>query len=264
MPSDPSLRRDPAVPSSAPTPVRTPRSVTALLQRLRDDDPTAPRLTWYGPDHARTGERIELSARVLSTWVAKTANLLEEEFEAGPGTVVALDLPTHWRTLVWQLAVWSTGAAVSLGAGTDGLDLVVTSSADAAAAAQAGGLDTVAVSLAPLAVSFGAPLAPGVLDYARVVTGYGDAHVPLAEPGPGDAALLVAGRRPLTHPDLLAAAATAAAELPPAVRLLTDATPADVASGPLAAYVRLGSIVLTPDAADVDERTRSAERLTAR
>lgn len=243
--------------------MRTPRSVTALLQRLRDDDPTAPRLTWYGPDHARTGERIELSARVLSTWVAKTANLLEEEFEAGPGTVVALDLPTHWRTLVWQLAVWSTGAAVQLG-GLDGADLVVTSSADVAAAVLASGVDTVAVSLAPLAVAFGAPLAPGVLDYARVVTGYGDAHVPLAEPGPDDAALLVAGRGPVTHTALLAAAATAAADLAPGVRLLTDAAPADAASGPLAAYVRLGSIVLTPDAAGVDERTRSAERITGR
>lgn len=196
--------------------------------------------------------------------MAKTANLLEEEFEAGPGTVVVLDLPTHWRTLVWQLAVWSTGAAVRLGdvGAVEGADLVVTASADVAAAVLAEGVDVVAVSLAPLAVSFGAPLAEGVLDYARVVTGYGDSHVPLAEPGPADAALLVAGRGPVTHAGLLAEAAAAAAALPDGVRLLTDAAPADVAAGPLAAYVRRGSCVLTPDAAAVDEHTRSAERVT--
>ena len=36
-----------------------------------------------------TGERTELSATTLANWVAKTANLLQEEFDVGPGSTVA-------------------------------------------------------------------------------------------------------------------------------------------------------------------------------
>ena len=230
-------------------PAGSPRSVRALLQRLVADDPTAPRLTFYGASYERSGERVELSARVLSTWVAKTANLLEEEFEVGPGSVVALDLPAHWRTLVFQLAVWSTGAAVATGAGGPA-DVLV--SADARVLAAPARAERIAVSLAPLATSFGADVPAGVLDYARVVTGYGDAHVPLAEPGPEDPALAPPDASggsggALTHAGLLAAAAEAGAAWPVGVRLLTDAGPADVVRGPLAAWARTGSLVLTPD-----------------
>ncbi|WP_432522578.1 TIGR03089 family protein [Kineococcus sp. SYSU DK006] len=237
-------------------PAGSPRSVPALLQRLVADDPTAPRLTFYGASYERSGERVELSARVLSTWVAKTANLLEEEFEVGPGSVVALDLPAHWRTLVFQLAAWSTGAAVVTGAGGPA-DVLV--SADARVLAAPARAERIAVSLAPLATSFGAEVPDGVLDYARVVTGYGDTHVPLAEPGPEDPALALPGGAggtgggtgggTLTHAGLLAAAAEAGAAWPVGVRLLTDAGPADVVRGPLAAWARTGSLVLTPDLA---------------
>ena len=63
-----------------------------LLARLTAD-PGRPRLTWYGDD----GERVELSGHVLDNWVTKTANLLVEEYQAGPLTRVLLDLPVHWR-----------------------------------------------------------------------------------------------------------------------------------------------------------------------
>ena len=75
----------------------------------------APRITWYGPG----GERVELSGAVTVNWVNKTANLLVEEFDAGPGTVVGLALPAHWRTLVWALATWRVGACVTDRRGTD-------------------------------------------------------------------------------------------------------------------------------------------------
>lgn len=45
-------------------------------------DPAAPLVTFY--DDA-TGERVELSARTFDNWVAKTANLLQDELNAGPG-----------------------------------------------------------------------------------------------------------------------------------------------------------------------------------
>src|SRR5918911_3935983 len=86
----------------------SPRSVPELLQALVVADPGRPRVTWYGAD----GERVELSARTLENWVAKSANLLMEEFDAGPGTRVGVRLPGHWRTATWLLATWTVGACV--------------------------------------------------------------------------------------------------------------------------------------------------------
>ena len=50
-------------------------------------------------------ERVELSARVLENWVAKTANLLVEELDVEVGDPVLLALPAHWRTVAWRLAL---------------------------------------------------------------------------------------------------------------------------------------------------------------
>src|SRR3954447_9490736 len=88
-----------------------PGSVPELLRAMVASDPGRPRLTWYGPD----GERIELSARTLENWVAKSANLLMEEFDAGPGTRIAVRLPPHWRTATWLLAAWTVGACAVVG-----------------------------------------------------------------------------------------------------------------------------------------------------
>lgn len=235
-------------------------AVLPVLRRLLDDDPTAPRLTWYAAEHQRTGERIELSARVLGTWVAKTANLLEEEFECGPGSVVAIDLPTHWRTLVFQLAAWSTGAVVRLGADRSA-DVLV--SHDVQALQRNASLERIAVSLAPLAVNFGAPVPDGVLDYARVVTGYGDTYTALAAPGPDDPALERADGSWVPHSALLPEAAAAGDAWPLGVRLLTDVGPADVVRGPLAAWARTGSVVLTPSIAGLPGTVAASERVTA-
>ena len=78
-------------------------------------DPGRPRVTVYDDTDSPTrGERIELSARVLANWVAKAANLLRDDLDAGPGSVVLLDLPPHWRTLYWAFAAWSVGACVEV------------------------------------------------------------------------------------------------------------------------------------------------------
>ena len=55
---------------------------------------------------------MELSATTLDNWVAKTANLLQDEFDVGPGSTVAVSLPVHWQTAAVLLGVWSCGATV--------------------------------------------------------------------------------------------------------------------------------------------------------
>jgi len=107
--------------------VKLPSAVADVLA-LVTRDPGRPRITWYGPD-----ERIELSGAVLGNWVAKVTNLLVEEFDAGPGVRVELDLPAHWRTVVWALAVWRSGACVA----DDGTRVIVTDRAPDGARAAA-------------------------------------------------------------------------------------------------------------------------------
>src|SRR5829696_9405469 len=86
-----------------------PTGPAALLATARDRDPARPLLTHY--DDA-TDERVELSATTLANWVAKTANLLQEEFDIGAGSTVAVSLPVHWQTAAVLLGAWSCGAAV--------------------------------------------------------------------------------------------------------------------------------------------------------
>lgn len=211
-----------------------PRDAPGLLRALMASDPGRPRITWYGTD----GERVELSARVLDNWVAKTANLLAEELDAGPGSSVRLDLPMHWRTAVWALAAWSVGARLVSGADAD---VVVTTDA---AGRPPGGGRIVAVALPALAQSVPG-LAPDVLDYNAEVSGYGDE-------------LLVAdGPAPLPAP----------ARLTDGVRLLLtgpDWTPETDLVAPLLAD---GSVVLCHPRVAADrvavDRIREEERVTA-
>lgn len=83
---------------------------TRLLAQWQDHDPSRPRLTWYGPE----SERVELSGRVLANWVVKAANLLGEEADVERDSRVLLDLPVHWRTLVWAAGTWTAGGQVLL------------------------------------------------------------------------------------------------------------------------------------------------------
>lgn len=135
-----------------------------------------PRLLWSNAD----GERLELSGRVTANWAVKIANLLLEEVDAEPGTHVLLDLPVHWRTAVWALGTWLTGATVvlpvpgaALGEVPDGgVDVIVTTSPHE----WVGKADlVVAVALPALALSWAGDLPSGVLDGASDAAGYGDA-----------------------------------------------------------------------------------------
>ncbi|TDZ95556.1 hypothetical protein CCUG60885_01690 [Mycobacteroides salmoniphilum] len=92
-------------------------NLTSLL--LGDANSPAPRITYYDDT---TGERIELSTVTLANWAAKTANMLRDEFGAGPGSTVAVRLPAHWQTAGVLLGIWWAGAEVVLN-GEDSSDV---------------------------------------------------------------------------------------------------------------------------------------------
>lgn len=170
-----------------------------LLARHRDS--ASPLLTWYGDP----GERVELSGHVFDNWVAKSANLLAEEFDAGPGTRVLLDLPAHWKSLAIGFAVWSTGAELVTtvpdaesplheAAGRSGAagppDIVFTG--DPITATEVfPAAEVVAVGLESLALSFPGEVPSGCMDYVAEVRGFGDYY--LADPVPGAAPALTTG-----------------------------------------------------------------------
>lgn len=224
-----------------------PSSIAALLAALLRE-PGRPRVTWYGDD----GERIELSGAVLDNWVSKTTNLLVEEFDAGPGSGVRIDLPVHWRTLVWALAAWRCGASVLL---DDDADPAVLVTDDPARHPDA--TEPVAVALPALSRSWtGAPLPSGAVDAAQAVMTYGDVigWAPPTDP----AAEALPGTR---FDELIAAPVTEAG----ARTLLVDAVGTHFLRTALAVLAGGGSVVLAPGATgERAERIVTAEQVTAR
>ncbi|MBT9255950.1 TIGR03089 family protein [Phycicoccus sp. MAQZ13P-2] len=210
----------------------------ALLARLVASDPGRPRITVYddtdGPTH---GERIELSARVLANWVAKAANLLQDELDASPGTAVRLALPPHWRTLYWALAAWSVGACVVTSDAPGPVDVVVTD--DPAGVADLDDADhVVVVTLAALARAASVEVPPGAVDEAREIATHGDVFEPREDPEPGaDGLRTAAGLHAL---DALVPAAGTAGRLHTA----TSDTEAFLRLA-LEAFAADGSLVLT-------------------
>ena len=244
------------------------RSVPDLLRTLLRADSGRPRLTWYGA----AGERVELSARTLDNWVAKTANLLVDEFDAGPGTSVGVQLPAHWRTATWLLATWSVGAGALVADAADPppepADVLVTADPSVAVAAGVDPAALVGVALPALATSFGAGLPAGVHDAAVEVRIRGDVFVPLVAPAPHDPALVTTARAPVTHGELLPAAADAAraVEMPAGVRLLSCAGPDRAIEELLAPLLLDGSVVLHAPGVEGDalERIADQEQVTRR
>ncbi|MYW00052.1 TIGR03089 family protein [Streptomyces sp. SID3343] len=152
-------------------------------------DSARPFTTFY--DDA-TGERVELSVATFDNWVAKTANLLRDDFDAQPGDRVCLLLPAHWQTQVWLLAAWSLGLVATFDGDPAEADLVV-SGPDTLDLARTCPGERIALALRPMGGRF--PTAPaGFVDYAAEVAGHGDRFVPDTAPGAADPALEVAGR----------------------------------------------------------------------
>jgi uncharacterized protein (TIGR03089 family) len=209
-----------------------------VLNRILSADPGRPRLTWYDDEPGPTqGERIELSARVLTNWVNKAGNLLQDDAAAGPGTTVGLDLPTHWRAVYWALATWSVGAQVVLGDEAAESDVLVT--ADPVRAAAHGG-DAVLVSLPALARSHPeAASAGGAIDEARELATHGDQFSPLGDPEERDIALSWGGHD-TAYADLVVRQ-DAWGEAP---RIATDAALPAALGHCLSAWAADGSVVL--------------------
>ncbi|MET1089325.1 MAG: TIGR03089 family protein [Arthrobacter sp.] len=168
--------------------------VIDLMTSLRSGNSTAPRLTWYGAG----GERVELSGKVLDNWVAKTSNLLQDELDAGPGMRLALDLPAHWKALVWALAGWQLGLETVLNG--DGADLLAT----AAPGAVTEKYDAVvAVALPALAMRWDGHLPAGCLDYAAEVRSHGDVFMQHVDADPSACAIVTSDGRRHLHQELL-------------------------------------------------------------
>ena len=240
-----------------------------LLAAALRRDPAAPLLTYYDDG---TGERIELSAATLANWVAKTANLLQDEFDVGTGSTVAVALPVHWQTAAVLLGVWSCGATVlDTAAEDDGrLDAadVVLAAQDRLAPLEEQDLpDLMGLSLHPLGMGMSGYAGPA-RDFALEVRVHGDSFTPYVPPDPASPGLSAGGLE-LTLGGLAGAAEELAARLGIAAgdRVLVDEQTA-VEAGPvawlLAPLAAGASLVLCrrPDPAALRARAE-AERVTA-
>ncbi|MFI1397287.1 TIGR03089 family protein [Streptomyces sp. NPDC020681] len=183
------------------------RTPADLLRSALAADPARPLVTFY--DDA-TGERVELSVATFANWVAKTANLLQNDLAAGPGDRLALLLPAHWQSAVWLLACSSVGVTVEVGGDAADADLVV-SGPDTLEEARACSGERVALALRPLGGRFPQPPA-GFADYAVEVPSQGDRFAPYAPVDPAAPALSVEGEE-LTGLQLVQRGRTDAAEL---------------------------------------------------
>jgi len=239
-----------------------------LTQALRRDA-SAPLVTHY--DDA-TGERVELSGTTLANWVSKTANLLQDEFDVGPGSTVAVVLPVHWQTAAVLLGVWSCGAAVLDTAAEDDDRLatadVILADVDRLPPLEDQGLDPLlGLSLHPLGLGMAGYAGPA-RDFALEVRAHGDQFVPWQPPQAGTVGLVLGGGE-LTLDGLVATAAELAARLGIAFgdRILVDERAA-LEAGPVAwllAPLSAGaSLVLcrSVDPAALPHRAES-ERVTA-
>ncbi|HEY3534729.1 MAG TPA: TIGR03089 family protein [Pedococcus sp.] len=210
----------------------TPPDVLAAMLR---SDPGRPRITCYDDTPGPTsGERIELSAKVLANWANKAANALQEEWDLGPGSTVRLALPPHWRTLYWALATWSIGATVVLD--DEPTDLLVTDERSRLEDST----PAVLVTLAGLARSAPDAVPPGAMDEARELSTYADQFAAWDEPAPNDPALRAGGE------DTAYGAVVPQRDWPRGVRLHTPTSDTSaLLADALGAWALDGSLVLS-------------------
>ena len=168
-----------------------------LLDAALRRAPAAPLLTAY--DDARD-ERVELSATTFGNWVAKSANLLQEEFDVAPGSTVAVALPVHWQTAAVLLAVWSCGATVLDTAAEDdgrlaGADVVLADVDRLPALEEALGDDgppLLGLSLHPMGLGL-RDYTGAARDFAIEVRGAADVFVPWQPVDPAATGLVAGG-----------------------------------------------------------------------
>jgi uncharacterized protein (TIGR03089 family) len=237
--------------------VRTPASVLAEILR---SDPARPRVTFYEDTPGPTqGERIELSGKVLANWISKAGNALQDEYDLGPGSVVRLCLPPHWRAVYWAFAVWSVGGTVDL-VGDPTPDLLVCDDPGLAATLEPAPGDVVLVTLAALARVHTGPVLTGAMDEARDLATYGDQFAAVADPSPDDLALITSAahtayRAVVPHRDW-----------PASTRVSLAGDLAQVLESTLAAWAVDGSVVLARNGRHAGSERRperlASERVT--
>jgi len=220
--STPEPRRPGSVPSSTP-PRRLPATFPAALAAALATGPSRPLVTFY--DDA-TGERVELSVATYANWVAKTANLAQDELDLARGALALVELPTHWLGAVWLGAALTLGLSVTDDPGLAAdADLVVCGPAtlDRHAAGAVRG-PVLALSLRPLGGRFTDPLPPGVTDYGAVVLAQPDVFGAYDPPHADDAGWRDADGS-VSQAELLAEA-SGIPRVSAGGRLLTDVNPA--------------------------------------
>lgn len=233
----------------------TPADVLAAINAA---DSAAPRITCYDDLPGPTaGERVELSGRVLGTWVSKAANALQEEWDVEPGSVVHLAMRPHWRLLYWAWAVWSVGAVLDL-EDPDGADLVVTDDPERLPADG----PAVLVTRAALARRAAVEVRDDVMDEAAELASHGDLFTPWAEPEDDDVALRAGGEQ-ATYATLVTAGNSTGAK---GARVqLVDPSAEALLRTALAVWSAQGSLVVhlgPTDEATLQRRARS-EGVTA-
>jgi len=246
-----------------------PATPADLLAAVRTREPAAPLVTFYDDV---SGERTELSATTLANWVAKTANLLQDEFDVGPGSTVGLALPVHWQTAAVLLGAWSCGATVLDTAAEDEGRLagasVVLAAADRLPPLEELELpELMGLSLHPLGLGMAGYVGPA-RDYALEVRVHGDVFQPWQPVDPGSPGLVLGGLE-LTLSGLVDTATELAGRLGLRTgdRVLVDertATEAGPVAWLLAPLAAGASLVLCRAAASAQlQRRAEAERVTA-
>lgn len=156
-----------------------------LLAHLLNADAATPRLTVYDES---TGARMDFSAQTLDNWVAKIANMLEEELDLEPDSTIVIDVPTSWQAAVIALGSLAAGTTFEFGESTLLADVVFTSPARYLAAQERQPqADIVLISDDPFGrgiVESGGDLPAGAIDFGPTVRFYGDQYFGETQPLP--------------------------------------------------------------------------------
>lgn len=250
---------------STPSGASTASDFTQLWRERSRTAGPRPFLTFYD---TAAGGRVELSYATFGNWLAKTANLIQDDLAAQRGDRIALSAPPHWLTAVWAVAPLLAGAVVDPWGPPRDAAAVVAGGTDPAALAE--GLDCAGDRFAISPDPLGRPMdavPDGYGDFTTEVRVHGDRFVSYDPPSANTPALVARGRT-LTHSELVKAAADEAAALagPGAgtgLRLLVDSaadrfTGADLVRWLYAPLAAGGAVVLVRGA-DQAELDRIAE-----
>lgn len=228
----------------------------AALARALARDPGRPFVTAY--DEA-VGARTELSVTTYANWVAKTANLLIDEFLLGEGDVVRVEMRPHWLSTVFLGAALTAGVAITTDPAT-AAHLVVRG--PEGVDDDAPDVPVLACSLTPFATRFDRQLPDGVEDFGALWPGQPDGFLG----GPVEPTTTACRHDGTSHSQTaLLEEARAIAASRSGDRLITDVDPLHLCGTTtvLPALVGTGSLVLVGSPTDVQWPSRLAtERAT--